>query len=109
MLVLRDLTKLYQSDGQAIRALDGVSLSVEGGQCVAVCGPSGCGKTTLLLVAGGLLGPDSGQLCEGVVFTTDPSRARAFATVLLVGESLEACRGYFSGCPGNVGGWMEHC
>jgi ABC-type lipoprotein export system ATPase subunit len=37
-------------------------VSVDSGEFVAVVGPSGCGKTTLLLVAGGLLRPDSGQV-----------------------------------------------
>ena len=40
--------------------------------------------------------PDGKQLSEGVVFTTDPSQARSFATVLLVGESLDQCRGYLT-------------
>ena len=40
--------------------------------------------------------PDGKQLSEGVVFTTDPSQARSFATVLLVGESLDVCRGYLT-------------
>lgn len=38
--------------------------------------------------------PDGEQLSGGVVFTTDPSQAQAFATVLLVGESLDMCRQY---------------
>jgi hypothetical protein len=41
--------------------------------------------------------PDGGQLSEGVLFTTDPTQARSFATVLLVGESLDVCRGYLEG------------
>lgn len=36
------------------------------------------------------------ELSEGVLFTTDPTQARSFATVLLVGESLEACRDYLA-------------
>ena len=38
--------------------------------------------------------PDGKQLSGGVLFTTDPTLARSFATVLLVGESLAACEGY---------------
>ena len=38
--------------------------------------------------------PDGKQLSEGVLFTTDPAQARSFATVLLVGESLDECEGY---------------
>ena len=38
--------------------------------------------------------PDGKQLSGGVLFTTDPTLARSFATVLLVGESLDECEGY---------------
>lgn len=38
--------------------------------------------------------PDGKQLSGGVLFTTDPAEARSFATVLLVGESLDECEGY---------------
>ncbi len=38
--------------------------------------------------------PDGQQLSGGVLFTTDPAQARSFATVLLVGESLDECEGY---------------
>ena len=38
--------------------------------------------------------PDGKQLSGGVLFTTDPALARSFATVLLVGESLDECEGY---------------
>ena len=41
--------------------------------------------------------PDGEQLCEGVVFTTDPTRAQAFATVLLVGDSFAMCESQLIG------------
>lgn len=41
--------------------------------------------------------PDGKQLSDGVLFTTDPTQARAFAAVLLVGESFDDCRGYMAG------------
>jgi heme exporter protein A len=44
----------------ARRAVDGVSLSVHAGECLAVFGPNGAGKTTLLRLLGGLLKPSSG-------------------------------------------------
>ncbi len=62
LLEIDNLTKTYQTGSAIVRAMDGVSLSVEAGQFVAVQGASGCGKTTLLLVAGGLLAPDSGTV-----------------------------------------------
>jgi ABC-type lipoprotein export system ATPase subunit len=62
LLEIDDLTKTYQSGPATVRAVDGVTLHLDAGQFVAVQGPSGCGKTTLLLVAGGLLAPDSGTV-----------------------------------------------
>jgi len=59
---LTELAKRYPSPqgGGEVRALDGVSLTLEPGSFTAVQGPSGCGKSTLLLIAGGLLRPDAG-------------------------------------------------
>lgn len=45
-----------------VSALEGVSVAASPGEFVAVRGPSGCGKTTLLLLAGGLLRPDAGNV-----------------------------------------------
>lgn len=61
-LVLRDVVKHYPGAGEAVRAVDGVSLTVGAGQFVALYGPSGSGKTTLLQLAGGLLSPDAGTI-----------------------------------------------
>ena len=58
-----DVVKEYRIPGQKpIRVLDGVSLSVEEGERVAIMGRSGAGKTTLLNVLGGLDRPTSGKV-----------------------------------------------
>ncbi|MFQ5732363.1 MAG: ABC transporter ATP-binding protein [Planctomycetaceae bacterium] len=61
MLKLDNISKTYRG-AQPVCAVDGVGFSVSLGEFVAVQGPSGCGKTTLLLIAGGLLAPDSGTV-----------------------------------------------
>ncbi len=64
----RDLTRVY-GDGQEIRALDGVTFSVERSEFVTVMGPSGSGKSTLLNMIGALDVPTSGQvLVNGSAF-----------------------------------------
>jgi len=57
-----NLAKAYAGTGKTVRALEGATFNVAPGELVAVQGPSGCGKTTLLLIAGGLLKPDAGQV-----------------------------------------------
>src|SRR5438093_9209247 len=60
ILEVRGLTKVFGSGRAAVRAVDGLSLSVRRGELVLVMGPSGSGKTTLLTLIGGLLRPTSG-------------------------------------------------
>jgi ABC-type lipoprotein export system ATPase subunit len=67
LVVLQHVSKVYRSDGQAVRALEDVSLEISPGLLGALVGRSGCGKSTLLNLAGAMDFPTSGQvLWEGV-------------------------------------------
>ena len=67
-LELRSVTKDYLSDGQPVRALDAVSLTVDRGRFVAIVGRSGCGKSTLLNLSGAIDFPSSGEVrLDGIV------------------------------------------
>ena len=72
VLELREVSKVYGTGAAEVHALRRVSLSVGGGELVAVMGPSGSGKSTLLTTAGSLEEPTSGQV---LVAGTDLSGA----------------------------------
>jgi len=59
-VVVERVSKVYADRaGHTVRALDGIDLSVEAEEFVAVLGPSGCSKSTLLDLIAGLLAPPS--------------------------------------------------
>src|SRR5438067_10580349 len=67
LLSFEAVVKDYHNDGEEVRALNDVSLRLDGGQFVAVVGRSGCGKSTLLNLAGALDFPTRGHvLLDGV-------------------------------------------
>jgi len=73
-LELRDIAVSFPSPGdERLVALDGLDLTVEPGQIVAVIGPNGSGKSTLLRVVAGLLRPDRGTAALDGVAINHPN------------------------------------
>lgn len=67
IIEIKNLQKVFRTELVETVALNGVSLTVEKGEFVAIMGPSGCGKSTLLNIAGLLDNPTSGEyLLDGV-------------------------------------------
>lgn len=65
------LEKTYPQEPEPVRAVRGVSLTIESGDFVAMAGPSGSGKTTLLNLLGGLTRPSGGRIWVGGEEITD--------------------------------------
>lgn len=61
-LQVRDLSKIYEDNGRAVVALEGVNLEVKESEFVMIVGPSGCGKTSLINIIGGLDEASSGEV-----------------------------------------------
>src|SRR3984893_16000876 len=83
MIAAQDLRKTY---GPTL-VLDGVSLALAPGQCLAVLGPNGAGKTTLLRLLATLLRPTAGALqIAGVDALREPERVRPLLGVVAHGS-----------------------
>jgi putative ABC transport system ATP-binding protein len=98
VLELREVVKRYQSGGdEVVNALEGVSMSIDAGELVALYGPSGSGKTTLLTIVAALIPPDGGAvIVDGEDVTQLSARAAAHYRRLVlgyVGQSLELLPG----------------
>ncbi len=73
-----EVVKRYADGDRTVRAVDGVSLSVEEGELVVLRGTSGSGKTTLLGLLGGMIAPSSGDVRfegESIVLLREHHRA----------------------------------
>jgi len=77
IIELKDVSKLYGFGDATTLALDGVSLSIDEGEFVAIMGPSGCGKSTLMNMIGLLDRPTHGDFLLGgrKVSRLKPNRA----------------------------------
>jgi putative ABC transport system ATP-binding protein len=61
LITIKNLTKIYSSEGINTNALNGINLNIEEGEFVAIMGPSGSGKSTLLQILGCLERITTGQ------------------------------------------------
>jgi putative ABC transport system ATP-binding protein len=77
-LEAQSIIKQYRVGGSEVNAVDGVSLSLQRGEFVALVGPSGSGKTTVLAMLAGLLQPTSGSIqIDGQELSTMKEAERA--------------------------------
>ena len=77
---IRNVSHQFELSGSRLAVLEGINLTVEPGEFVALLGPSGCGKSTLLRLLAGLESPSSGAiLVDGrPLAQPDPSRNLVF-------------------------------
>src|SRR5438067_8179114 len=67
-----EVYKIYETQGESIEAVSGVSFKVAQGEFVAILGPSGCGKSTLLMMCAGLEPVTSGAISIGSTVVREP-------------------------------------
>lgn len=78
LIQLRGITKHYDMGETTVRALDGVDLTIEEGEFIAILGPSGSGKSTLMHLLGFLDQPTDGELVfDGEEVSSIPANYRA--------------------------------
>ncbi len=75
ILSVSNLHKSYGSGGNKIVVVNGLSFSLQKGECYGLLGPNGAGKTTTLRLCLGIAAPDSGDIC--LVGKPVPAQARA--------------------------------
>lgn len=75
---IHNLTKVFNSNGKNVTALENINLEIEDGNFVSIIGGSGCGKSTLLRIIGGLETDYSGVITVDGNSVTKPSREKGF-------------------------------
>ncbi|MDY6986014.1 MAG: ABC transporter ATP-binding protein [Candidatus Thermoplasmatota archaeon] len=84
---IRDLYKEYRARGKAVKALNGIDLTIEEGEFFGLLGPNGAGKTTLIQCITTLLIPTKGEISVcGYDALREPSKVRASIGCMLTGE-----------------------
>ena len=76
LISLNGIGKQFVNSKQQTRALNGIDLTINQGQYVAICGPSGCGKSTLLSIIGLLDTPSEGSYLLSEQQVTNLSAAK---------------------------------
>src|SRR6478609_5959859 len=79
LVELRNVSKIYHLGGEEIRALDDVSLDIEGGEFISIIGPSGSGKSTLMHILGCLDSPTRGTIQLDGTMIQNANRAQLAA------------------------------
>lgn len=78
LITMKEIRKSYQTKGEVVQALNGVTLDIYKGESIAVMGQSGSGKSTLLSIIGGLNPPSAGSIqIDGIDLYTLSQEQRA--------------------------------
>jgi NitT/TauT family transport system ATP-binding protein len=77
---VRGVSKVFQSGGQDVHALQDINLEVGRGEFVCLLGPSGCGKSTLLNAVAGFSLPSAGTITVEGSLITEPGPIAAWSS-----------------------------
>ena len=88
IIEVKDLVKIYKTGDIELRALDGVTCSIERGEFVCIMGPSGSGKSTMMNILGCLDVLSSGEYILDGVSVRDQNRAALAVTFAIIKSAL---------------------